>query len=194
VKPVREKMVPPTATELQSQKANLGRLAADLDVTTRVLADVLIPYELKVIGESVINARIRVPLDDRLLLRIPGGRGRGRENWFKIRDWVGKKVRYEWDDEAQSWRMARKYAWTVVKAMSTSEPWNIEVLWQTVVGTEKCDTRCREAQLEECVCQCAGVHHMELYWRSPWALVGDTTLIKPGDRVWLRRVVLSDLG
>jgi hypothetical protein len=54
--------------------------------------------------------------------------------------------------------------------------------------TEKCDTRCREAEGAECVCSCGGQYHGgdNTYTRG-WRLVGTTTLFKTGwtEREWI---------
>ena len=54
--------------------------------------------------------------------------------------------------------------------------------------TEKCDTRCREAEGAECVCSCGGQYHGgdNTYTRG-WRLVGTTALFRTGwtEREWI---------
>ena len=51
--------------------------------------------------------------------------------------------------------------------------------------TEKCDTRCQEAEGPDCTCSCGGTFHggSNTYTRS-WRLVGTTTLLGTGWTEW----------
>ncbi|TSB31237.1 hypothetical protein FNJ62_07040 [Streptomyces benahoarensis] len=48
--------------------------------------------------------------------------------------------------------------------------------------TERCDTRCQEAQGDDCTCSCMGENHSGAAYWCTWILVGDTTLINSARR------------
>lgn len=71
------------------------------------------------------------------------------------------------------WLVARGRLHDVVAVLS--QFWDVDVYVEGY-ATQKCDTRCVEAQGDECVCSCAGANHQGAAGWG-WEQVGETTLI-----------------
>jgi hypothetical protein len=66
----------------------------------------------------------------------------------------------------------------------------IEVATDGSTGN-RCDTRCREAIGDECVCACAGRMHGAAYLGPTERVVGETTVVDTAISRW-RRVLVRD--
>lgn len=110
----------------------------------------------------------------RLSVRMPFAPG----NRAWIHDRLGDRMRPDWNRTAKQWEISRQHLRAVVEAL-VERFGVVEVVIDTR-ATNRCDTRCRDAEGDDCDCQCLGENHGgAAYWRE-WMQVGDTTLVSPG--------------
>ena len=97
----------------------------------------------------------------------------GNRDW--LRNQLGPGVPYSWNKSLRRWTMARVHLFTVVPALAKEFGLvDVEIDFKTTV---KCDRRCRDAEGDECVCQCLGDNHRGGSLLTGWFQVGETTLI-----------------
>jgi hypothetical protein len=100
----------------------------------------------------------------------------GNRAW--IHQELGYQIRPEWNRTARRWEIARQHMRTVVEALA--ERFGIVEVTIDFRTTSRCDSRCRDAEGDECDCQCVGENHGgAAYWRN-WVEVGETTLVAAG--------------
>ncbi|MCB5910375.1 hypothetical protein [Streptomyces pinistramenti] len=110
--------------------------------------------------------------EQRLWVWMPYQGGSNRR-W--ILEELGARVRPEWNKPAGRWEIARPHLCVLTGALA--ERFGEVDVYLQFAATERCDTRCQEAQGDDCTCSCMGENHGgAAYWRT-WLLVGDTTLV-----------------
>ncbi|MGY3684967.1 hypothetical protein ACVWXU_008590 [Streptomyces sp. TE33382] len=79
------------------------------------------------------------------------------------------------DAEPARWETARPHLRTLIETMALKFG-EIDVFLQFSIR-ERCDTRCQNAEHDDCICRCIGENHGgAAYWRG-WTQVGDATLV-----------------
>ena len=120
---------------------------------------------------TVPTAAVWRPVDGRLVVKIP------RINYpsYWLRRQIGSRSRPSWNAKSDRWEIARHHLRPLVEAMADRFA-AVDVFIDSRAIT-KCDTRCRDAEGDDCDCQCLGENHGgAAYWRD-WRLVSDTTLV-----------------
>jgi hypothetical protein len=109
---------------------------------------------------------------DRLRMTLPY-RPRNRA-W--IHTALGERIQPYWDKDQRNWAIARGHFTVLVDELLDE----FGVVYASVEfsTTQKCDTRCREAQGDDCECSCLGEYHGGGLWGGGWVQVGETTLIR----------------
>jgi hypothetical protein len=109
------------------------------------------------------------------------------DNRLWLKEALGERIRPTWNREEQRWEIARQHLRTVVERLA--ERWGeVDVILE-FREAERCDTRCRDAQGDDCVCSCLGDNHGgAAYWKN-WIEMGDTTLVSSGVLQRTRRVI-----
>lgn len=91
---------------------------------------------------------------------------------------LGSMVRPDWNRLENQWEIARQHMRDVVEALA--ERFGVVEVTIDFRSTSRCDIRCRDAEGDDCDCQCLGENHGgAAYWRS-WQHVGETTLVDVG--------------
>jgi hypothetical protein len=94
---------------------------------------------------------------------------------------LGERIRPHWNKEEGRWEIARPHLATITAALA--ERFGEVDVYLEFSTTERCDTRCENAEQDDCTCSCMGDNHGgAAYWRN-WTLVGDTTLVDVGRKV-----------
>jgi hypothetical protein len=100
----------------------------------------------------------------------------GNRAW--LHEELGDRVRPEWNRHDKRWELARQHMRVLVEALAQRFG-SVEVSIDFRNGS-RCDVRCRDAEGDDCDCQCMGENHGgAAYWRA-WKEVGETTLVAPG--------------
>lgn len=112
-------------------------------------------------------ARIVKPVKGSLRVRVPYN-ANNRSAWKDL------GLRPVWVKEGNYWRLSRDKFSLVVRAVANGLG-RVEV---TVHGhtNQQCDTRCWNAEGDDCVCSCAGQNHGN--YQYGWLHVGETTVVK----------------
>jgi hypothetical protein len=63
-------------------------------------------------------------------------------------------------------------------------------IFMDYLENQQCDTRCRDAHGDDCVCQCTGENHGGTDYQRDWIQVGQTTLIALNPRTRRRHVIV----
>lgn len=101
-----------------------------------------------------------------------------RRNRSWLHEQLGDYIRPDWNKRTGHWEIARPHMRAVVEAL-VNKFGTVKVTIDTR-AVSKCDTRCRDAEGDDCDCQCLGENHGGAdYWQS-WFEVGDTTLLASG--------------
>jgi hypothetical protein len=102
-------------------------------------------------------------------LRLPYRPG----NREALRGTLGPGVHLQWDREYGCWRLARRHMLTLVDALvEAGQPVRVEVTVRgKAAGAERCDARCRDAEGDDCTCECGGRWHGAQRWPNHWAHV-----------------------
>ena len=120
------------------------------------------------------------PLEGRLQLRMPYGANR---RW--LHEVLGS-VRPRWTTD--HWAIARSHLRPLVNELVLKFG-EVEVILEFST-IRKCDSRCRDAGGDNCVCSCLGENHGgAAYWQH-WIEVGPTTLVG-ADRQQVRFVATT---
>jgi len=107
----------------------------------------------------------------RIRVRMPYAVG----NRAFIHRTLGSSVRPDWNKLEKQWEIARQHMRDVVEALA--ERFGVVEVTIDFRSTSRCDIRCRDAEGDDCDCQCLGENHGgAAYWRS-WQQVGETTLV-----------------
>jgi len=107
----------------------------------------------------------------RVAVRLPYSRY--NRDWFK--EVLGPRVRPDWNGAEKQWELARLHFRAIVEALA--QRFGVVQVTVDFAATSRCDTRCRDAEGDECDCQCYGENHGgAAYWKN-WQEVGETTLI-----------------
>lgn len=123
---------------------------------------------------------------DRLWVRMPYASG----NRAWIHEICGSRTRPEWEAQPTSaWRIARPHFRRVVDALV--ERFGEVDVYVDISARDRCDTRCRDAEGDDCSCSCLGDNHGgAAYWKN-WIEVGETTLVEREPHVhrrhWIAR-------
>jgi hypothetical protein len=123
------------------------------------------------------------PLSGRVVVHLPYREG----NRDFLRE-AGPGVRPGWDVVSRHWTVSRS-AFMAIVDLLREEFGLVEVITDGS-STERCDTRCREATGDDCVCSCAGSQHGLQTLTHGERVVGETTIVGTTSR-W-RRVVVRD--
>jgi hypothetical protein len=99
---------------------------------------------------------------------------------------AGPGARPKW--ERPFWTVSRTAFGEVVRIL-VHKYGCVEVITDGGVGN-KCDTRCREARGDDCICSCAGTQHGIHHLGPKERVVGETTIIDTTIVRW-RRVTCS---
>jgi hypothetical protein len=112
-------------------------------------------------------AKVLKPLQGSLEVRVPYNLG-NRSAWREL------GLRPVWVKDGGYWQLARGKFAQVVRALANG----LGEVQVTVEGhtTQQCDTRCWNADGDDCVCSCAGANHGDS--QHGWIQVGETTVIK----------------
>ncbi|MEU1418360.1 hypothetical protein [Kitasatospora sp. NPDC005751] len=107
----------------------------------------------------------------RIKVRLPYAVG----NRAWIHSILGDLTRPEWNREDKSWDISRQHMRTLVEALAERfGSVDVTIDFRT---NSRCDDRCRDAEGDDCDCQCMGENHGgAAYWRN-WREVGETTLV-----------------
>jgi hypothetical protein len=116
------------------------------------------------------------PLGGRIKVKMPYD----KQNFFWFRRHLGSRVQ-PFHVGAGVWAVARPHLRCLVDGLVTKFGHLHVVL--DFRKSQQCDTRCRDAQGDDCECSCLGVNHQGAAWWRNWIEVGDTTLITAGDVV-----------
>ncbi|QKW19072.1 hypothetical protein HUT16_08355 [Kitasatospora sp. NA04385] len=101
-----------------------------------------------------------------------------KDNLAFIHRVLGDLVRPGWDRADKCWAIARNHMRDIVEALA--ERYGSVKVTIDFRTTGKCDTRCRDAEHDDCDCQCLGENPgSAAYWRG-WTEVGETALVEVG--------------
>jgi hypothetical protein len=115
------------------------------------------------------------PVEGRIRTKMPYDGGHNRA-W--LRRHLGNRIRPELQGNGV-WGIARPHLRFLVEGLAERFG-HVDVLLDFRIS-QRCDTRCRDALGDECVCSCLGENHGgAAYWRH-WIEVGETTLVAGGD-------------
>ncbi|WP_236652527.1 hypothetical protein [Streptacidiphilus neutrinimicus] len=124
------------------------------------------PMSLPTVHRPVGTARLRIRMP-----YAPDTRA-----WWH--DQLGDLIRPAWNREMKCWEIARSHMREVVEALA--ERFGAVEVALDFRNSSRCDVRCRDAEGDDCDCQCLGENHGgAAYWRA-WIQVGETTLVEPG--------------
>jgi hypothetical protein len=100
-------------------------------------------------------------------------------------------VQIEYDKDDSSWRINRQRFFEVARELA--HHYGKAGVAAQFKATQKCDTRCREASGEECVCSCGYQYHgLENFgFMDGWILVGETTLVKYSEDIIEKRWIVT---
>ena len=134
------------------------------------------------VGEATSPTSIHRPVRGRIQVRFPY-----RSDSRDFLRGAGRGTRPEW--ERPYWTVSRA-AFASVVDLLLDEYHVVEVTTDGGVGN-RCDTRCREATGDDCVCACAGTQHGIALLGPRERVVGETTIVDTTIARW-RRVLRRD--
>lgn len=111
--------------------------------------------------------------ETRLHLRMPY-RPRNRA-WLHTA--LGDMIRPEWNSAEHRWEIARPHLMRLAHALA--DRFGAVDVYLEYKTTDRCDTRCRDAEGDDCECSCLGEHHGGGLWGGGWVQVAETTLVRP---------------
>lgn len=115
---------------------------------------------------------------ERMRLWMPHQGGSNR-SWLHAA--LGARIQPVYDSPSGRWLIARPHFTVLVDALlDRFEQVDVSAEFS---ATQKCDTRCRNAEGDDCDCSCLGEHHGGGLWGGGWFQVGETTLIRPDVRL-----------
>jgi hypothetical protein len=135
------------------------------------------------------GATLYRPVDGRVLVWIPWDRRRSNRELLNS---AGRGTNAEWDKEHGRWTVSRTAFARVLDAL-LDEFAKVKVVTDGRAGN-RCDTRCREALGDECICQCAGRYHGSRFVASGERIVGETTIVGGGDLSRWTRIETRERG
>jgi hypothetical protein len=113
----------------------------------------------------------------------------GGTNRAWLRDTLGRRIDLRYTSRGR-WEIARPHLRTLIEACAERFG-EIDIVLDFRTR-DRCDTRCQQAQGDDCVCSCLGENHGgAAYWKR-WIPVGETTLIANGQIA--RRVLRARAG
>lgn len=114
------------------------------------------------------------PVTERLRTKMPFREG-GNRGW--LHEHLGERIRPKHVGQGV-WTIARPHLQHLIEGL-VGRFGRVDVLLD-FRQSERCDTRCRDAQGDDCTCSCLGTNHSgAAYWQD-WIEVGDTTLVAQG--------------
>jgi hypothetical protein len=108
----------------------------------------------------------------RIRVRMPYAVG----NRAFIHRTLGSLVRPDWNGAEKCWEISRQHMRATVEALA--DRFGVVEVAIDFRTNSRCDIRCRDAEGDDCDCQCMGENHGgAAYWRN-WTQVGETTLVE----------------
>ncbi|MFG3600193.1 hypothetical protein [Micromonospora chersina] len=114
-----------------------------------------------------------------------------RDNRDWIHDTLGARIQPVWNRDERWWEISRRHLMPLAYALAERFG-QVDVVLE-FNELERCDTRCRNANGDDCECSCLGFHHGGGLWHG-WIQVGETTLIRPGWRQQHMRLTAEGLA
>lgn len=128
-------------------------------------------------GEANVPTSVHRPIRGRVRVRFDY-----RSDSRDFLRQAGPGTRPEW--ERPYWTVSRT-AFASVVDLLLDEYGVVEVTSDGGIGN-RCDTRCREATGDDCVCSCAGTQHGIAFLSERERVVGETTIVDTTIARWRR--------
>jgi hypothetical protein len=135
-------------------------------------------------ANRVPRATVHRPVSGRVRVHM-----KYQENNRDLLRGAGPGARPAW--EPPFWTVSRTAFDTVVRVL-VRKYGCVAAITDGRVGN-KCDTRCREARGDDCICSCAGTQHGIHHLGDNERVVGETTIVDMTIARWRRVICRSDL-
>jgi hypothetical protein len=122
------------------------------------------------------------PLIGKLRVFIPVAYGEGKTVRPWLKEVCGDGVHLTFDSTDKRWLVGRDHLVALRDALVTKQGSCTVVSDNRISNVSKCDSKCVNADGDECVCSCGGVNHRGTY--GDYVPVGETTLVRQEAEYW----------